>query len=326
MDILFDNRWIGPHGIGRFAFEVGNRCGFKPLNLRGRPLGLMDPLRLTYSLLNQKKHFFSPGYNVPLGNPCRFSFTLHDLMPLEVPALMSPMKSAYFDLLIKPAIKNAQVVFTVSEYSKKRIIDWSSIDPQKVVNVGNGVHPRYTPDGSRWQNHRPYLLYVGNQKAHKNVEGLIRAYAQSRIRSDCDLLLSGFFSRKVADEISKLNLEKQVLFLGNIPEESLPTIYRGALAFVMPSFYEGFGLPLVEAMACGTPVLTSSLTAIPEVCGNAALYFDPNDFDSFVNGLNQLTDQNLLNQLRVAGIERASQFTWDDVASRIKSTLNEHNA
>ena len=321
MSTLFDERWIGSHGIGRFAFEVGSRCGFTSLNLSGRPLDLIDPLRLSYSLLSRKEHFFSPGYNVPLGNPCSFSFTLHDLMQLEVPGLKSLVKSAYFEYLVKPAIKNSKVVFTISEYSRNKIIDWSGVAPQKVVNVGNGVHPRYSPNGLRWAHTKPYLLYVGNQRVHKNVEGLIKAYACSRINTDFDLLLSGTPSKEVAREILENHLSDKVLSLGDIPENLLPDFYRGASAFVMPSFYEGFGLPLVEAMASGTPILTSSLTAMPEVCGDAALYFDPNDFDSFVAGLNKLDDKELLIQLKDAGIKRASIFNWDDVASRVKTAI-----
>jgi len=322
MSTLFDERWIGSHGIGRFAFEVGTRCGFTSLNLGGRPLDLIDPLRLSYSLLSRKEHFFSPGYNVPLGNPCSFSFTLHDLMQLEVPGLKSFAKSAYFECLIKPAIKNSKVVFTVSEYSRNKIIDWSGVKPQKVINVGNGVHPRYSPNGACWAHSRPYLLYVGNQRVHKNVEGLIAAYACSQINADFDLLLSGSPSRDVAKKISEKHLSNRVLSLGEIPEDSLPDLYRGASAFVMPSFYEGFGLPLVEAMASGTPILTSSLTAMPEVCGDAALYFDPNDFESFVAGLNKLGDEKLRIQLKDAGIKRASLFNWNDVALRVKLAID----
>ena len=321
MKIVFDDRWIGPHGIGRFAQEVSSRCGFSALKLNGRPLDLMDPLRLSYSLTTKQDHFFSPGYNVPLGKPCSFSFTLHDLMQLEVPALKSVVKTAYFELLIKPAIKNSAVVFTVSEFSREKILQWSGAAPEKVITVGNGVSPDFSPSGSRWQHARPYLLYVGNQRAHKNVEGLVRAFASSKLKTDFDLLLSGSLSDSVGAEIMKHNLTDFVLPLGEVPENALPALYRGAHAFVMPSMYEGFGLPLVEAMASGTPVLSSNRTAMPAVCGNAALYFDPNDFESFVNGLNQLKNFELLSKLRDAGIKQAAQFNWDAVAYRVQSAI-----
>jgi glycosyltransferase involved in cell wall biosynthesis len=321
MEILFDERWIGSHGIGRFAEEVGVRGGFTALKLGGRPLEMMDSLRLSYALKGRKGHFFSPGYNVPLGKPCSYSFTLHDLMQLEVPALKSVVKTAYFEFLIKPAIKNSAVVFTVSEFSRQKILQWSGVAPEKVISVGNGVSPHFSPNGPRWQHPRPYLLYVGNQRAHKNVDGLIRAFASSNLKANFDLLLSGSFSDTVATNILKYRLNDCVFPLGDIPESSLPSVYRGAHAFVMPSMYEGFGLPLVEAMASGTPVLSSNLTAMPKVCGDAALYFDPNDFESFVHGLNQLQNSDLLSKLTEAGIRRATQFSWDKVASRVKSEI-----
>lgn len=321
MNIVFDDRWIGPHGIGRFAQEVSSRCDFTALKLGGRPLELIDPLRLRNSLMAKQDHFFSPGYNVPLGKPCSFSFTLHDLMQLEVPVLKSPAKTAYFEFLVKPAIKNSAVVFTVSEFSREKILQWSGVSPHKVINVGNGVSPNFSPNGSRWQHTRPYLLYVGNQRAHKNVEGLIRAFASSNLKTDFDLLLSGSLSDSVATEVMKHHLMDCVLPVGNIPENDLPALYRGAHAFVMPSFYEGFGLPLVEAMASGTPVLSSNLTAMPAVCGNAALYFDPHDIDSFVSSLHQLKNFELLSKLREAGLKQAAKFNWDIVAHRVQSAI-----
>lgn len=322
MSILFDARWLGAHGIGRFAAEVSSRCGFVPLDIPGKPLSLLDPLWIRQALSGRKvEHYFSPGYNPPLGKPCSFSFTIHDLMLLDLPQLRSAAKTGYFELIVKPGIRNAAVVFTVSEYSRQRIIDWSDAPPDKVVCVGNGVDSHYSPQGARWAHPRPYLLYVGNQRAHKNVEAMIDAFAASTARKDFDLLLSGTFSDSVAKKIQLNRLGQQVHALGMIPEESLPSLYRGAHALVMPSKYEGFGLPLVEAMACGTPVFASDRTAIPEVCGEAALYFDPENLESMVGALDRLNDEALLRQLKLAGFKRAAAFRWDDVAQRVKLAI-----
>lgn len=322
MTIYFDERWIGIHGIGRFATEVSLRCGFTPQNIPGKPLGLLDPLRIRHSLSGRKiEHYFSPGYNPPHGRPCSFSFTIHDLMLLDLPQLRTVAKTAYFELIVKPGIKNAAVVFTVSEYSRQRIIDWSGVDTEKIVRVGNGVESTYSAEGNRWQHIRPYILYVGNQRAHKNVEALIDAYARSTIGKDYDLLLSGNFSDSVAERIMSNQLERRVHALGVVPEKMLPCLYRGASALLMPSKYEGFGLPLVEAMACGTPVLASDRTAIPEVCGEAALYFDPDDLESMVVALDQINDEPLMRRLKAAGLQRATAFRWDDVAQRVKSSI-----
>lgn len=323
MSICFDERWIGPHGIGRFATEVSKRCKFESLGLESKPLDLVDPWRLRQKLLSQRpRHFFSPGFNAPLGRPCSFSLTVHDLIHLEVEAERSFAKSLFYGFVVKPALNNAAVVFTVSEYSRRRILDWSGIAPSKVVCVGNGVDSAFSPEGKRWHNPRPYLLYVGNQKPHKNVESLVVAFAASNLKDDFDVLLTGALSDSVAQAIAANGLESRVRALGLVTEVDLPALYRSAHAVVMPSRYEGFGLPLVEAMASGTPVLSSNRTSLPEVGGDAVAYFDPDDLDSFVAGLNGLLDKEVCNRLRSAGLERAKQFSWDQVAARVGSAIS----
>jgi glycosyltransferase involved in cell wall biosynthesis len=324
MRVHFDERWIGPHGIGRFASEVSKHCKLEPLGLEGKPLDLVDPWRLRHTLLSQRpKHFFSPGFNAPLGRPCSFSLTVHDLIHLEVQAERSLAKLLYYDLIVKPALNNAAVVFTVSEYSRCRILEWAGIASSKVVCVGNGVDSAFSPEGERWQNPRPYLLYVGNQKPHKNVEGLVEAYAASNLRDDFDVLLTGGLSDSVAEVIAAHNLEDSVRALGLVAEADLPTLYRSAFAVVMPSRYEGFGLPLVEAMASGTPVLSSNRTSLPEVGGDAVAYFDPDDLLSFVAGLNALLNEDMCTRLRFAGLERSKQFNWDLVAAKVELAISD---
>lgn len=322
LTIHFDARWLGAHGIGRYAAEVSTRCAMRALSISGKPLGLWDPIRLRQALARQNPaHFFSPGFNAPMGSPCPFSLTIHDLIHLDVPEERAWVKYGFYHGVVRPALSRAVCVFTVSEYSRQRIAEWSGVDDRKIIVSGNGVAAHFSPDGAVWPHARPYLLYVGNQKPHKNVGGMIQAYARSGLAREFDLVVSGDIGRSLAVLAAQLGVADTVRGLGFVDEVDLPSLYRGAIALVMPSRHEGFGLPLVEAMACGTPVLSSNRTALPEIGGNAVRYFDPDDEESFVEGLRAFRDDAVRSELRARGLERATLYDWDRVAKRVRDGI-----
>lgn len=316
--ILFDSRWIGDHGIGRFAKELQSRIpGLTPFESRRPPFHPVDPFLLSAALRFRKPRlYFSPGYNCPWRYSGAFIFTLHDLNHLKVQENSSALKRAYYESIIKPACRNATRVLTVSEYSRCEITAWAGVPTDQIVNVGNGVGPQFVADGPRYNPGYSYLLYVGSRKTHKNLVRLLHAYSLSGVRSDVRLIISGVPDKFLASEIHRLGLNADVQFREIQSDQELSSTYRGAVGLVFPSLYEGFGLPPVEAMACGTPVLTSNVCSLPEVVGNAALLVNPLDVSQIAEGIRRLVqDSELRESLRARGVLRAKKFSWEKTAN-----------
>jgi glycosyltransferase involved in cell wall biosynthesis len=328
-NILYDARWIGNHGIGRFAAQVQQQVPeLETFQALWRPWHPLDPVLLGVSLWRRNPRlFFSPGYNSPLGWPGRFVFSLHDLHHLCVADNSNAAKRAYYRTIIKPACHRAAYVLTVSEYSRQQICAWANVASEKIINVGNGVGPPFTSTGKRHAPGYPYLLYVGSHKVHKNIPRLLKAFAISGVRRDVRLVLTGEPGPDMLREVNDLGLAWQVTFVGFPSNEDLSAYYRGALALLFPSLYEGFGLPPIEAMACGTPVLTSNVCSLPEIVGDAAIVVDPLDLDAIAGGIRRLTeDSNLITDLRQKGFARARLYTWPKTAAKTIQVLQAASA
>lgn len=322
--VLYDQRWIGNHGIGRFAAELRRRLPeLIPFQARRRPWHPLDPVVLGASLFRSNPPlFFSPGYNSPLGWPGAFVFSLHDLNHLRVRGNSNFAKRAYYQMIIRPACHRARFVLTVSEYSKREICAWARIAEERIINVGNGVGPPFLPWGKRFDPGYPYFLHVGSHKVHKNIARILKGYAISGVRRDVRLILTGDCEEQWSPMLRDLGLSNDVTFIGFPSNEELAEYYRGALALVFPSLYEGFGLPPVEAMACGTPVLTSNVCSLPEIVGDAGILVDPLDTEAIADGMRRLRDDEaLLADLRQRGLARASQFTWEKTAASTREVL-----
>jgi glycosyltransferase involved in cell wall biosynthesis len=323
---VYDSRWEGSHGIGRFATEVGRRLnGFDRISISGSPSDATDAIRLTrYLRAKRPKFFLSPGYNAPLGEPCPFAFCVHDLNHLAVRSNSNPLKRAYYRGVLKPALHRARIVLTVSEFTRRSICQWADLPESQVCNVGNGVSEVFKPGVVENDDlHSPYFLYVGNHKPHKNFDRLLEAFALSSVRRDYLLVTTGSSTRQLRKKIEDLKLETHVRFLGEVSDLKLASLYRGATALVLVSLYEGFGLPLVEAMSCGTPVITSTLASMPEVVADAALQVDPVDISAIAVALTTLaSDSALRDELRQRGIARAKFYSWDATGRRVADALS----
>ena len=324
MRILCDCRWIGEHGIGRFANQlIGSLDGVRCLPVKAKPLSILDPLNVAISIARERPDlYFSPAFNPPLWSKAPFIFTIHDLIHIHVPEEKSWIKDIYYRFVIKPALNKARYVITVSEFSRGEIVEWARISSSKVCVVGNGVEPIYRPGGNTHMPGYPYFINVGNHKPHKNIVRLIQSFAHSNIPKDVHLVLTGEPDKLLRKQVADLGLDGRVVFSGFIPEPDLPAYYRGALALLFPSLYEGFGLPIIEAMACGTPVITSKITAMPEVAADAAVLVDPYDCEHIRRAVEEVYyNKGLCSCLKDKGFARAKHFSWEGVVNRMKYIL-----
>jgi glycosyltransferase involved in cell wall biosynthesis len=322
--IYADQRWIGNHGIGRFARCVLAGLDCRPIPLESHPAAPLDAWRLSCALLNLTRNdlFFSPGYNFPLFSAAPFVFTLHDLSHIYCPENSSPLIRLYYGTVLKQACYRAVSILTVSEFTRRQIIDWSGVFPEKVLNVRCGVDPAYHPGDNTYGLLYPYLLCVSNRKRHKNEFRVVEAFAMAHLAPEILLVFTGEPTTDLTDYIERCGVTSRVKFAGKVPEEKFPALYRGAEALIFPSLYEGFGLPVAEAMACGTPVVTANTTAMPEVAGDAALLVDPTSVEQIAAAMEQIvSDTSLRRQLVEKGLTRAAQFSWATTAARVHELL-----
>ena len=324
MKIYIDERWIGEHGIGRFASVLANKINFSTLNMAGSPSSPVDAIRFFFRILACSKNalVFSPGYNAPVFIRRPFIFTIHDLNHIDRGENSSFLKRLYYRWIMRRACHRAQAVLTVSEFSKRRIVDWSGIPAERVINVGNGVDAGYSPSALAYRPGYPYVLSVSNRKAHKNEPRLIEAFSRARLSDEVRLVFTGDPTPAVLETIAQCRLHERVVFIGRVEEAELPGLYCGALALAFPSLYEGFGLPVIEAMACGCPVLTSSTTSLPEVAGDAAVLVDPTSVQAIADGISAVCgDEPLRAEMIRKGYVQAARFSWDEVVRKAAMVL-----
>ncbi len=322
--IYADQRWIGHHGIGRFARHVLAGLDYRPISLSSNPAAPLDSWFLARALseLARNDLFFSPGYNTPLFCRSPFVFTIHDLSHMYCPGISSPPIRLYYATIMKRACRRAARILTVSEFTRTQIVEWSGVSPEKVLNVGCGVDLAYQPEGDSYGLPFPYFLSVSNRRRHKNEFRMVEAFAKASVDPGIHLVLTGESVPELVGCIEAHQLRSRVDFVGIVPEARLPSLYRGAEALIFPSLYEGFGLPILEALACGTPVVTANTTAMPEVAGDAALLVDPTSVKQISRAMEQVvSDTSLRRQLQEKGLAQAAKFSWEATCSRVRLSL-----
>jgi glycosyltransferase involved in cell wall biosynthesis len=348
--VLIDLRMVRGrlHGIARYALELASRlpelapdlsfsgltgpeglpAGLGALTpripLHRCPVGFLSPLEqpaLAASLVRLAPDLFhATSFSVPALWPGRLVATLHDANHLVLSAEYGPGRRAYYKLVVGPRAKTARALITVSEFSRAELARELGLSPYRLQVIPNGVDARYQPSTAtelkdfRERRGLPprFFLAVGNTKAFKNL-GMLAEIAPSLPVPI--VLLAG------KGAVWELGFPESTIELADLPEDDMPRLYGAATALLMPSRYEGFGLPPLEAMACGTPVMAARATSLPEVVGEAALLLSPDDANAWrETALKLLRDDAQRRELSEKGRERAALFNWDDCARRTLAT------
>ena len=271
---------------------------------------------------------FVPAFSAPILWPGKMVVACHDLIGRLFPENFSRSAKLYWHDLLPKALKYADQIITISNASKKDIVRLLKIPESKVSVTPLAADPKFRPCQDQneitrikrtYNLPRPFCLAVGTIEPRKNLPFLVEAFARSK-RNDHDLVIvgkKGWDTETLERNIQKLHLNERIKILEYVPEEDLVVILSSATALLFPSLYEGFGLPILEAMACGAPVVASTASSVPEVAGEAALYADPKDFSAWQAQISRvIADPNLRQVLRSKGLARAKSFTWENAALR----------
>lgn len=353
MKIAIDARMIEMSGIGTYIqhlidagiYEValGNEKSIKAYNSEIETIpffekiyGIKEQIKFPYKLLKKENIdiLHVPHYNIPIFYKGNIVVTIHDLTHLILPEFL-PNKLAYIyaKILIGYAVKKAKYIFTVSENSKNDITRMFNINPEKIIVTYNAVDSEfcikekseiyYLYDKFNIPKDKKILMYVGNLKPHKNLSRLLKAYAKLKIKEETCLLLVGksFNSTNLIYEEKDLNIYSSVIHTGIVNKKELIDLYNIADLFIFPSLYEGFGIPPLEAMACGTPVVCSNNSSLPEVVGDAAITFDALNVLEIKNAIENMLLNNEADIYIKKGLERVRKFSWNNTASIVKKKI-----
>lgn len=312
-------RFVAPHNIVQHDMAaalgvecIGTRTGHAweqidlPLFLRRQGSPLLVNLANTAPLLYRNK-----------------ITTLHDIAFERFPENFSWKFRLAYQLATPLTVRHSLKVLTVSEFSKKEICDLYGTAPGKVVVVPNAVSAAFRPRQSATA--EPYVLAVSSINRQKNFHGLVDAFSRME-RSSHKLYIVGSLNRNFADPelLHKIEADSRIKLLGRVTDEELIALYSNASAFAYPSFYEGFGLPPLEAQACGCPVLVADAASLPEVCGDSALYCSPADTDDIARQIDRLiSNPDLAQSLREKGHANITRYSWEKSATRLLQVIRE---
>jgi len=303
-----------------------NQVNFRKRSLWTPPHHRLEQLLLPLELAaTDLDVLHSPDFIPPFRRKCKSVITVHDLNFLLYPEFLTPESASYYGQ-IDQAVRNCDHIIAVSNSTKHDVIRLTGTPQSKITVVHEAAHPMYRSLEDRcvaqrrlqqqFDLNRPFVLFVSTIEPRKNVPTLLRAFKRllDDYRAKVDLVLAGekgWLFDRVFNLVGELGIQERVHFVGRVSSDDLLDLYNAAEMLVHPAFYEGFGLPPLEAMACGTPVVASNTSAVPEVVGDAALLVDPAETDEITVAMwRLLSDETLARQMRDKGLKRASQFSW----------------
>lgn len=354
LKIAIDARMIRPgsmHGIARYVFQLLKGLSssgqghtyyvlvnqdtpllnltwpdhVKLVSLKSHWISLSEQTEIPIFLRKIKAHLFhAPSFVAPMLVPCKMIMTIHDLNHMVLPQFYTLFHQFYYQIIVRASIQRSQYILTVSHFSKREIERTLGLDANKIFVTYNGVSSRYHPINDReylsyvrdiYGLPEKFILCVSNNKPHKNVQQLVRAFCYSDIK--IPLVLACPVDRgliQVAENFGKKHL---LYFSKFVEEKHLPAFYSMTELFVYPSTYEGFGLPPLEALSCGAPVVVARSSSLPEVVGSHAIFANPYDFKAIAEALERgIYDRSLREQLRRDGLGHAKKFSWEKMTSQ----------
>jgi glycosyltransferase involved in cell wall biosynthesis len=329
--VLSDVDIVGLGSMERLSgFSWAHARNFSVVDCRAGRYSMAEQFVLPLAIPRDTDLFFSPHYPIPLLYRGRFAVTVHDLSHVVVPEIADNLvKRAYAKTMLRNVRLRASLILTVSNFSKKELLRCTrGSRADNIVTVYEGVSDEWYDAAQSDRPHdRPYLVYVGNIKPYKNVSRLVEAFLSVMGAVPHDLVIVGQHDGLITGESEGFfararSAGNRIQFTGQVSQDQLLAFVGNADALVMPSLYEGFGFPPLEAMAAGVPTLVSRAASLPEVCGDATLYCDPLSVEGIGAGIvSILTDEALRRRLICAGKEQARKYSWGLCAQQTASAI-----
>jgi len=314
-------------------FDLASMPNFSLIKVNIPSVGPKKQIGFPLILKSQHIHcdlLHSLNSELPLLHNIKSVVTIHDLKYIKYPQLLkSPLniKSTYLKYIFKQGARKATKIIAISESTKKDIINILKIPENKIKTIYEasnlGLYSKKNPKPNneivkRYKIKKPYFLYVGAKRPHKNLMGLLKAFSIFKQKYDkwnSKLVIVGiknsYNTSSLLNEAKKINIMNDLIITGFVFDQDLRALYSEAEIFLLVSFYEGFGLPILEAMECKTPVITSNISSMPEIAGDATLLVNPYNFEEIANKMNEImSSNNLKNELIKRGSERIKKFSW----------------